>query len=218
MPVTDGATSGGGVYLVEDAVAYIAPDPSSSVLAELPADSLLTTTGKVSGLYVEVTSSSFVGPGWVNRRVLRPTTTAPAASPDATPEAGGAPLPGPTARPGSSPTTGPATDPAVALVRALDLVPLNSLVPARAPIPVQLDVTVKGADGTGVMGLRLTLTNIFGDRYVETLTGADGHATLTTVVPNGDALVLSCPDLGISYRVGGSTQATVTIQLPEAQS
>ncbi|MEI8166438.1 MAG: hypothetical protein WCG26_08665 [Chloroflexales bacterium] len=216
MPITTSGPPGATVYLIADAAIYVAPDPASAVLAQMPVDSLLTATGSVSGLYAEVTSSTVVGAGWVSRRALRPSLTAagmgvpgaPAGVPGPSGSVPGVPAgtPGPA---GAGSTTGPTLR-----VRALDPLP-----PAPAPISdpaisLGLTVTVQTAGGQPVAGVRLVLTTLFGDRYVENLTGPTGTATLTTVVPVGEALVLQVPDMGLQQRISG-TQTSLTLVVPE---
>lgn len=218
MPVTTSAPSGAEVYLAEPAAVYIAPDPASAVLAELATDSLVTTTGMVSGLYAEVTSSTFVGAGWVNRRFLR-LAQAPVVSDEqdeSTPDAVGqtaleAPLPQAMATPGRG-----EAPPSDLVTRPLDPLPLPLPPAAPAPLPVQLTVTVQTSSGRPVAGVRLMLANIFGDAYVENVTGPDGAAQLTAAVSPGDALVLLVPAAGIQQRVGGDTTA-LHIVVPEEQ-
>lgn len=220
MPITTSGPPGATVYLIADAAIYVAPDPASAVLAQMPVDSLLTATGSVSGLYAEVTSSTVVGAGWVSRRALRPSLTAAGTgvpgAPAGVPAASDGGSPGGT--PGTPGTPGPTTVPTGTLrVRALDPLP-----PAPAPISdpaisLGLTVTVQTAGGQPVAGVRLVLTTLFGDRYVENLTGPTGTAKLTTVVPVGEALVLQVPDMGLQQRISG-TQTSLTLVVPEGAS
>ena len=216
MPATASAPAEAEVYLAEPAAVYIAPDPTSAVLAELPADSLVTTSGMVSGLYAEVTGSTFVGAGWVNRRLLRL-----AQRPEVSDEQGvtlpnGTGQPAPNSSPTQAeamPTAEDSSKPALN-VRALEPLALPPPPASAAPVPVQLIVTVQTPGAQPVAGVRLALANIFGDAYVENVTGPDGTAQLTAAVPPGDALVLLVPAAGVQQRVGGDT-TTLLIVVPE---
>lgn len=221
-PITSGVPAGTEGFFVEPALVHVAPDASSAVLATMGIDSVATLTGMVSGLFVEVTSSSFVGPGWVDRRAVRPLAPQASAAPtDQAPE-GGSSAPAPTAAPSGASTNGTVPEanrgqqPSGLVVRTLPLLPLPPLAVEPPPVPVEVLVTVTTTQGVGVVGVRLVLSNIFGDRYVEAITDANGRAVLTTVVPPGAALRLLIPALGLTHSVSGD-RAQVSVTIPEVQ-
>jgi hypothetical protein len=218
VPMSDTAGTGQAI-LTQDAPAYTDPDPASILLADLPPDAVVTLTGRVSGVWVEVTSEMFIGTAWMDRRRLRPIRA------DATPvtEVGTPSAAQPNNPPVITvPNTPPPAPPAPGSTSGVSVRPLTpaaSAAPASAASSTQALVQVRivsGDDARPVAGMRVVMMNALGDELVAVVTDARGEATLSALVAVDTAIDVVVPAIGVQHRVSMATPS-VTIQLPEVR-
>jgi hypothetical protein len=204
--ITDTAGTGRAI-LTAAAPAYTDPDPAGVLLADLLPDTVVTLTGRVSAVWLEITGDLFVGTAWIDRRRVRPFSATAT-------ENGVAPQP---AQPGSSdPTEGaaiPSGTPNI-VVRPLDPIRTQPA-PAAGPVQIQVQVTIE-TPTRPVAGMRVILTNVFGDELVAVVTDAAGSATLVALVAPDTAIEVQIPAAGVRQRVDAATP-TLRVQLPEVR-
>ncbi len=228
-----GLTSkGAAIVSAHDTAFRIAPNPSASLIATLPNETLVTLTGQYNGLWVSVTTADSVLPGWVLGTDLRrlalgqatpvitstttlPTTTLPTSSP---------------ATPVATPSSATSTSSAVSI---RPIAPLPAA-PPPAPLPrstLTISVTVRSAPilpaassgrpsrtptpapGRAVSGMRVQLVDAFGQLLAEGLTGTDGHVALAQELAANQRIAVRLPAAGIELAVD-PRQPDITIAIP----
>ncbi len=239
-PVAQNVAKGIAVVIAPSSILHLRPDASSAVVATLPQETLVSLLGESSGLWVRVSTTNDVLPGWVLATDLQRVTAllpSPAAPGATLPVSATAALTTTVATTSTS-AAQPAT-PTIALPDVTRLDPLPPS-PAEAPPPrvslaVQVAVlrgaTTKPANAKrtatptreqGVAGLRVQLVTTLGDVLAEAVTAAGGDVTLTRDLDPNTAVLLRVPALGIDVPVPAADPATaqqdtaqgITITLP----
>jgi hypothetical protein len=225
-----GATvRGQAIVVARETAIRIAPHATASPIQILPAETLVTLTGQFNGLWVSVTTTESVLPGWVLGTDLR------RVNPDQTLVAGAV---GGSTTPTASPaaglvgTTAPATQRAVSVgVRPIAPLPIDPPLAGVARASLTVSVTVIAADAMSSVtpvgsaktptpapvlphvGVRVQLVNAFGDVLAEAVTGPSGQVTLTRELATGSTLFVRLPAAGLEMAVD-PRQSAITIALP----
>lgn len=226
----DGAT-GQAIVTAESTVLRAGPDKAAEAIGALPQETIVTLLGQTSGAWARVQVPDLIVPGWVFagdlRRLTSPPT--PSAATPAPASADGALGPGVALPPGAeiglegAPVSPP---PAAGLrVTRLDPAPPPVVAPAqRVPLAVTVSLVVAAAEaspGGGatptarppIAGVRVQLTDAFGDVLAEAVTPAGGRVTLTRDLAPGTALVVRVPAAGLEVPVDPA-KPQLTIAIP----
>ena len=200
------ASVGPGIVVVPLTDMRVDPTDSAEVLQTLPAETIVTLSGKGKGVWVRVTTADGVMPGWIRAQHLRRLT-------DATAPAPGAAL-------GSSPvltTTGTLTPTqATFTVRAIDPLPPTTQAASAAREPRSVTVLVydtasapratprSGSQRTplpaSLPNIRVQLVTALGDVVAEAQT-TTGGVTLTRDVDADTVLFVQLPASGLRVPV-----------------
>ncbi|NTV04169.1 hypothetical protein HGA89_04535, partial [bacterium] len=200
-PVAISADAATGAALVVAATdAHTAPDAASPTLASLPRQALVELTGRVAGLWVEVTSDALVGAAWVDRRDLRPATampavvTAGAGAPGASlPPLAGLPTPiPPVGAPGAVGETTPTPRPALIVGHTTAHVTVR-VAQGRQPIP----------------GLRVVLLTALDDTLSQQTTDDAGAVVFDVPIAAGTQVAIAIPAIGLRVPVDAANPEVV---------
>lgn len=202
--VADGAT--GLAQVLTETVAHTDPDPTSPNLGTIPVDAVVQLTGRVAGLWVEVTSSQIVGAAWVDRRALRPADVlAPTVVPAISATTSATALPGSLPEPDDSV---PGTQPTITMQATTTEPAESQTVPAHVTASV-----IQGSQP--IRGLRVILMSVLDDTLSQQVTADDGTAIFDLPVTRGTQVDLVIPALGLRVPVDAA-HPEVTVTLPEA--
>jgi hypothetical protein len=210
----------------------IAPNEHASQIQPLPAETLVTLTGQFNGLWVSVTTTESVLPGWVLGTDLR------RVNPDQTPVAGAL---GSTTTATAPPAAGlvgtaaPTATRAVSVgVRPIAPLPIDPPLAGGARASLTVSVTVIAATAlpsvtplgsartptplpvTPREGVRVQLVSAFGDVLAEAVTNPSGQVALTRELATGSTLFVRLPAAGLEVAVD-PRQSAITISLPGEQ-
>ena len=238
--VAQNVAKGIAVVIAPSSILRLRPDAASAVVATLPQETLVSLLGESSGLWVRVSTTNEVLPGWVLATDLQRVTAllpSPAAPGATLPVSATAAL-----TPTMATTSTSAAQPATPTIALPDVTRLDALPPAPAEAPpprvslaVQVAVlrgaTTKPANAKrtatptreqGVAGLRVQLVTVLGDVLAEAVTAAGGDVTLTRDLDPNTAVIIRVPALGIDVPVPAADPVTaqqdtaqrITITLP----